>query len=197
MAVISKKFSLPRPDGSRTQPLILLKKADAWLCPRSLLVAALAGGSDGAVTALRDGAKGREGAVVEASPDELKVLRDMGGLGGSASKAALVEMAWGCGVLGKLPGADAGLLALALGQASFVGISPIPSELPSAPETDDDVTSDGEDDALDVLGAGGAVVCPGYIFFFGVSCFILFRAPCTSRRWPRARSESPRPSTQP
>ena len=164
MAAMTKKFSLPRPDGSRTQPLILLKKADAWLCPRALLVAALAGGSDGAVTALRDGARGREGVTVEASPDELKVLRDLGGLGGSASKAALIEMVWGCGVLAKLPGADAGLLALALGQALFVGISPVPSELPSAPETDDDVTSDGEDDALGAPGAGGA--SPSSVLFY-------------------------------
>ena len=167
-SVVTKKFSLPRPDGSRTQALVLVSKANGWSCPRALLVAALAPcGSESAVTALRDGARGHDGAAVEATADELKTLRNIGGLGGSASKAVLIDMAWGCGVLSKLPGADAALLALAMGMTHFTGITPVPSELPEAPEAEEDNASDVEDGAAGAPGVGGAPPSPFCYFLKG------------------------------
>ena len=150
---MTRTISFPKADGTRTARLIFLQKGDAWYSPRPLFVSVLAGGAEAAITALRDGARGRTDAVaVDASPEDLKVLRDAGGLGGSASKASLIQVFWGCSVLALLPKVDATLLSLASAAASFSGIVPVPSQLPGSNGSDEDDLSDEDSDA----GAAGA-----------------------------------------
>ena len=154
MAIITKKFTLPKADGTRTPQLFVVKKSDTWFAPRNLLVSVLGSGSDAAVAALRDRARGADGVAVDASSEELKVLRDSSAVGTNASKAVLIKMAWGCGVLQSLPHADAPLLRMAVASA-LMEMKPVPSELP-APENDEDDASDSDVDDEDGEAAGSA-----------------------------------------